>query len=311
MPRKEPTEVKEVWNSKIEQGDSNTHISYSQLSTFTACPKKWQRKYIDKEAPFLSSIYTVFGTAFHETLQEWLTVLYKEKIKDAMEMDLEKLLYKNIVEEYQKQRESSNDSFSSPEELQLFYLDGIHILEYIKKHRAIYFSRKEVYLAGIETLLYVKLQNNTYFKGFVDLVLYDKDLDMWEIVDIKTSTKGWNKWAKSDESKTAQILLYKHHFSEQFGIPIEKIKVNYFIVKRQIPIDPEFPAMARRVQQFAPPSGKIKTGKALRSMKHFIEVAIDSEGNYLDKQHITTPSKHTCRFCEFSINKSCGDAITK
>ena len=66
---------------------------------------------------------------------------------------------------------------------------------------------------------------NTCIKGFIDLVFYDERVDEWTIVDIKTSTKGWNKWAKADDKKKAQLLLYKEFFSKQFNIPLDKIKV--------------------------------------------------------------------------------------
>ena len=85
--------VKKVWESKIKQTPSKyTHVSYSSVSTYNKCPKLWEMQYLRKEIPFTQNIYTCFGTAMHETMQEWLTVMYHDKVKTANEIDLGKLL---------------------------------------------------------------------------------------------------------------------------------------------------------------------------------------------------------------------------
>lgn len=311
MTKKLKGKVKEVWESTITQEPAkNKHISYSQLSSFATCQQQWYLTYIKKLAPYTASIHTVFGTAFHETVQSWLEVLYHGKVKDANEMDLHNLLYSNLVKEYQNQKQSNNNThFTTQEELNMFYLDGIHILDFLKKKRAAYFTTKGVYLAGIETLLYQELKPGVFFKGLVDLIFYDERVDEWLIVDIKTSTSGWNKFAKADDKKKSQILLYKEFFSRQFDIPREKIKVEYFIVKRKIPVDAEFASMQKRVQEFKPPDGAIKMKKAVQMMENFVNSAVGPLGEYLDKQYPTSPSKDACRFCVFKQNRTCVDAV--
>lgn len=310
MSKKLPKKVKEVWGSRIEQSSSlNKHISYSQLATYASCPRKWEWTYLKKLAPYQPSIHTTFGTAMHETIQTWLEVLYHDQVKKASEMDLNTLLYENMLKVYKEEKEKNGDQhFSSLEELNLFYLDGKHILDFLKKKRGGYFSTKGVYLAGVETLLYWELRPGVVFKGFIDLVFYDQRVDKWKIVDIKTSTSGWNKSAKSDDKKKSQILLYKEFFSKQFNIPIEKIEVEYFILKRKIPKDAEFAAMQKRVQEFKPPDGPRKMKQAVELMENFVKEAVDVNGEYVDKQYPTTPSKEDCRFCYFKTNRICVDA---
>ena len=46
---------------------------------------------------------------------------------------------------------------------------------------------------------------------------------------IPDARKGWNKFAKNDDMKKYQLLLYKQYFSEQYGIPLDKIEVKFFI----------------------------------------------------------------------------------
>jgi hypothetical protein len=216
-----------------------------------------------------------------------------------------------MIIEFEKQRFSAGKSFSSSDELQMFWLEGTYILDFIKKKRLTYFSSKNVHLAGIETLLYTELRPDVYYKGYIDVVFYNEATDRWLIVDIKTSTKGWNKWQKSDDSKIAQILLYKEKFAEQYGIDISKIDVEYFIVKRHIPVEAEFPAMQRRVQQFRPASGKMKRGQAITKLNTFVENVLDDGKKLADKQHLTTPSLNSCRFCDFGKLGICEDVMKK
>lgn len=303
--------VKEVWESKIKQKPSlNKHISYSQLNTFTNCQRQWYLQYLKKLAPYQPSIHACFGSAMHETIQTWLEVLYHGKVKDAMAMDLSDLLYKNMMQSYKVNKaQSGHEHFSTPEQLTEFWLDGKHILEYLKKKRGGYFSTKSDKLAGVETLLYQEIRPGVMFKGFIDLVFYNDVTERWTVIDIKTSTSGWNDYAKKDNSKIAQILLYKEFFSKQFDIPIDKIDVEYFIVKRRVPKDADFAAMQKRVQLFRPPSGKIKRGQALSLMNTFVTTAVDENGEYIDKEYPTSPSKWGCNFCAFKEMRICPDAV--
>ena len=309
-PNKNPL-VKEVWESKLKQKPSNNkHISYSQLSSFANCQRQWYLQYVKKLAPYQPSIHAAFGTAMHETIQSWLEVLYHEKVKTANEMDLNNLLYENLIKSYKMNKAlNGHEHFSTADELNSFWLDGKHILDFLKKKRGGYFSTKHDKLAGVETLLYQELRPGVMFKGFIDLVFYNELSEEWTIVDIKTSTSGWNDFAKKDDKKIAQILLYKEFFSKQFNIPIDKINVEYFILKRRVPKDAEFAAMQKRVQEFRPPSGKIKRGQAMSLMNNFVETAIDKNGEYIDKEYPTSPSKWGCNFCAFKEMRICPDAV--
>ena len=90
--------VKKIWESKIKQSPSkNKHISYSSLSTYNKCPKKWELMYLRNEIPFTQNIYTCFGTAMHETLQTYLETLCHDKVKTANDMNINQLLYDNMI----------------------------------------------------------------------------------------------------------------------------------------------------------------------------------------------------------------------
>ena len=311
MPKKLPKVVKEVWESKIKQSPkTNKHISYSQLSSFATCEKQWYLTYVKKLAPYQPSIHAVFGTAMHETIQSWLEVLYHDKVKSANEMNLDALLYENMIKAYKGQKaQNGHEHFTNKEEMNMFYLDGKHILNFLKKKRGGYFSTKHTYLAGVETLLYQELRPGVMFKGLIDLVFYNEYLDEWTIIDIKTSTSGWSKFAKNDDKRKSQILLYKEFFSKQFNIPKNKINVEYFILKRKVPVEAEFASMQRRVQEFKPGDGPRKMKQAVNLMENFVSKAVDMDGNYIEKDYPTNPSNDACRFCAIKEMRLCPDAV--
>ena len=191
MPKKLKGPVKRVWESKIKQQPSkNVHISYSSLSTYNKCPKLWELMYLRNEVPFTQNIYTCFGSAMHETIQEWLTVMYHDSVKASNDINLDKLLYANMVKSYKMGKAMMNgDHFSSADELTQFYLDGKHILNFLKKKRAGYFSTKNMMLAGVETLLYQDIKPGVKFKGLVDLVFYHKNSQSNSKADLENTTE--------------------------------------------------------------------------------------------------------------------------
>ena len=292
--------VKKVWESKIKQSPSKyKHISYSQLSTYNKCPRLWELQYLRNIVPYEPSIYMVFGTAFHETLQTYLETLYMDKVKTANDLNIKTILYDNMVKAYKSAKAmSGHEHFSNETEMYSFYRDGLSIMDWIKKKRGGYFSSKTMQLAGIETLLYQEIRPGVVFKGLVDLVFYHPNSDRWTIVDIKTSTRGWQDKAKKNPNLTAQVILYREFFAKQFGIDKDKIDVEYFIVKRQIPKNADFASMRKRVQQFSPASGPRKTKQVLEAMNKFIAETVDENGEYIDKTYQCSSAFGKCDHCD-------------
>ena len=284
---------------------SQKSISYSQTLSYNTCPHQWALSYIKGLQIYKPSIHTVFGTSLHEVVQEWLTELYDGSVKKATEMDLGALLEEKLYTIYAQEKEKYGEHFSSSAELSEFHNDGVEILKYIKKKRSAYFGTKYLKLVGVEIPLLHQLADNIFFKGYIDIVLYDTQDDRYIIFDIKTSTSGWSEYAKKDDKKLAQLLLYKEFLAKQFSIDVEKVDVKYFIVKRKVPDDPMYPAMGRRIQEFVPPSGKIKRGQATNALSKFIEDAFDKEGKYVDKDYEQRPSKSNCMFCTYKGTEHC------
>lgn len=308
--KKLPKEVSLVREYEVEKYDTkeNKNISYSQYSIYSTCPHQWYLSYPKKLAPYTPSIHTVFGTALHETVQNWLDVLFNESVKASNEIDLPAYLMDRLKKTYKKERFSNgHKDFTTPTQLQEFHNDGIAILDYLKKKRAIYFSTKGTYLVGVEVPLIQKLKPGLYFKAYLDLVFFNEVTGKYLILDIKTSTKGWSDYEKKSDTKIAQVLFYKEFFARQFSTDVDSINVEFFIVRRKIFEGGEF--VPKRVQQFRPASGKIKRGQVMSGLNRFVEEAFNNSGQYIEKDFTKNASKNNCRFCPFNKSPLCNAAI--
>jgi hypothetical protein len=307
MKKKLPSILKEIKTKVLPQIDYATQksISYSQLSMFNECPKKWSLQYKEGYKQFTSSIHTVFGTAFHETLQHYLTTFYEKSGAEADRINTSELLEENLREEYKKQYKSNNNQhFVTPEELREFYEDGVEIIRELSKHKGRYFSKRGWYLAGIELPLTLNPHSkypNIMFQAYLDVVLYHEPTNKIKIIDIKTSKQGWSAREKSNEQKQLQLVIYKKYFSEVYGIPQDNIEIEFLIVKRKIFESEEF--VIRRIQTYSPASGKVKINKATKSIEEFIEQAFDRNG-FKQVEH-QPKINDNCKWCSFYKTHLC------
>ena len=305
--KKIPQIVKQIRNhtfKEINYAFEKT-ISYSQVSMFLNCPRKWSLQYKDGYYTSEQSINMTFGTALHETIQHYITNIYEVSGAEADRIDLEEYFEERFRETYLKDYKSNkNVHFSDPTEMREFYDDGVEILNFIKKKRGGYFSKKGWHLIGCEVPLQITPHSgfkNVFYKGYLDVVLYHEATNKFKIIDIKTSKKGWDDKTKKDEIKQIQLVLYKKYYSQQFGIPEDDIDVEFFIVKRKVWEESPYPIS--RIQEFKPASGKVKINKATNTVNSFIEEVFNHDGSYKDKQFEPNASDWNCRFCSFKGNK--------
>jgi CRISPR/Cas system-associated exonuclease Cas4 (RecB family) len=131
-----PSIVKQIRDFKPQEINYafQKSISYSQMSMYLSCPKKWALQYRDGHKIYAPSINMTFGTSIHETVQNYLHTMYEENGAAADEIDLEEYFEDRFRENYSKEYKSNkNLHFSNPEEMREFFDDGIAILEFIKK----------------------------------------------------------------------------------------------------------------------------------------------------------------------------------
>jgi hypothetical protein len=250
-----------------------------------------------------------FGTALHETLQHYITTIYEISGAEADRIDLETYFEERFRETYLKDYKSNKKvHFSDPVQMKEFFEDGLEIIKVVKKNRGGHFGKRGWFLVGCEVpiiLTPLPQFNNVLYKGYLDVVLYHEPTNSFKILDIKTSTKGWSDYEKKDETKQFQLILYKHFFAKQFGVEVDKIDIEFFIVKRKIWKESPFPLS--RIQEFTPASGKVKLNKAVNAITSFIEGVFNMDGSYKSTVHEPTPSLNTCKYCPFKDNKELCD----
>ena len=272
--------------------DTQKNISYTQFSLWSECPHKWKLQYIDKikQPP---NIYFSFGTAMHETLQEYLELMYNKGQQHADEFDAHSDFQERFTRLYKEDVDTrmGGKHFSTKEQLIEFSNDGLEIIDFFLRHRQEHFHKHGWKLLGIEMPILLAPHEdypNVKLMGKLDLVMFDETTHRVVIWDIKTSTRGWTKYDKENKIKTSQMVMYKKYFAEQYNVPVENVDVRYFIVKRKIPDNPKYQIMKSRIQKFEPSSGKTTQNKMVTNVRAFIEDVFVEGTHIYDTDKIDT-----------------------
>ena len=276
-------------------------VSFSQYSMWHSCPQQYKLSYIEGLSESSSNIHSVFGTAMHETIQNYLEKCLRISKSQADKIiDLKEYLKERMRETYLKEAGGEiNSPICTKDEMVEFLEDGNVLLDWFQKSKNFnkFFSLKDDELIAIEQPINTKIANNVNFMGFIDLITRSKFNNKYRIIDFKTSTKGWSKYQKSDAVKNAQILLYKKFYAELLNISEDMIDVEFIILKRKVEVREDIPT--HRMSKHIPANGKPSINKAWNGFKEFVDTVFDEDGNY--KLNIDYPKKATklCEWCEF------------
>lgn len=275
-------------------------VSFSQYSMWSSCPQQYKLSYIDGLSQSTSNIHSVFGSAMHETLQEYLSrCLRISKSQADKGMDTKAFLKEKMREIFLKESNEGKDPICTKEELVEFLEDGNLILDYFQKSKNFnnFFSLKYDELVAIEQPINTKIREHINFLGFIDLVVRSTFDGKYRIIDFKTSTSGWSKYQKKDPTKNAQILLYKKFYSEMLGVSMDMIDVEFIILKRKVSDKTDY--VIPRISRHVPANGKPSINKAWNEFNTFVDNVFNLDGTYrTDVQFPKKPSK-LCGWCEF------------
>lgn len=277
-------------------------VSFSQFSTYLQCPHKWRLEYIDGHRRYTPSIHTVYGTAIHNTIQNYLTEAFEVSVKVADQIDLGMMLKNEMVTEYASNKEKLGDHFSNPKELEDFYYDGLQCVNYVKKNRSSLFPTKNHKLVGIELPLNTEIRKGIRFIGFLDIVMYNKKTGQYKIIDLKTSTRGW-KYEKKDPKKTAQLILYKKYYAEKLEVDPTRVDIEFVILRRKINEEAQF--VPKRIQSFVPSHGRVTMNKVTKLFESFLDAAFTEDGEYNKNGHFPTQESKLCDYCPFNKTELC------
>lgn len=283
-------------------------VSFSQFTNWFTCSHKWYRDYILKEKSFEDNLIMSFGTAIHETIQNFLKVLFHESEAAAVAIDNMAFFTAAFKKEIEKKSIPH-----TPAEFAGFVEDGKNILEEFLEpsNRMRHFARDKWELLAIEDDLNVEIRNNVMLNGKLDIVLKEKATGNIRIVDFKTSTNGWNNYQKEDFTKTSQLVLYKALYSKRNNIPLNKIQVEFIILKRKLYEDSNYEQS--RLQIFKPESFQSNVLQVIQEFGKFVDTCFTAEGQH--KTDIVYPkipgkNKKNCKYCPYLKNKKCDGVAT-
>lgn len=279
-------------------------VSHSQFKQWRECPKKWQLKYKDGMRPPNESIHLVFGTAIHEALQLYLRKMYHDTVSKANELQLKGRFTSLFKEEFDSRKSHFEDKHSDADfpvtkkEMVEFARDGKAIIEYFKRNRSEYFPKRTWELVGIEEKVEQKLRDGIHWIGYLDVVLRNKESGKYKIIDLKSSTDGWDKWKKREKKRTDQLVAYKIFYADQLGIDPDMVEIEYLILKRKLNSDA--PYKPSRFQRYSPSDGTTSRKRVKNKINEFLDDCFKEGGAYKDKDFEKQPDKYTCAFCPYS-----------
>jgi hypothetical protein len=280
-------------------------VSYSQYSMWFKCPHHF---YLDRVKGLRvneSSLILSYGNAIHETIQEYVKILYTNGLIKATTFKVRDF----FIEHYINEITEKGIKFTQ-DELKEFIEDGANFLKEFMQSavRLKHFPADKFELLGIEDELSMPLFNNVDYWGFIDLVLKEKATGKIKIFDFKTARFGWNNAQMEDLAKSSQVLLYKALYSKKHNVPLSMIEVEFFIMKRKLYENSHY--RQSRIQIFSPEATQKEVTRVVDHFNQFVSECFKEDGTYnLEAKYPKIPgkSKTNCKYC-LHKGKTC-DAI--
>ena len=199
---------------------SKIHISFSEFSKFQGCGHKHLlEKYLKivEEPP---SVHLIFGNSIHKAIEIG--------IKDKSDIEKRVEIFKEI---FTKEMLDTMQNYPDFRLLNDFRIQGENIIRYVSTEKIL----KKYEIIGVEYSLYEHLYGPFYFKGFIDLVVRDKETGRYVIIDWKTSGQQWDvSKKKKDKIFLSQMRFYKYFYSKKSGVPMKDIDCRYVVLNRLI-----------------------------------------------------------------------------
>jgi len=191
------------------------HLSYSSISSYLLCPRAWRFHYLDQiETP--TSPALIFGSAFHETVEDWLATRICEDMGDIPLVDFWQRQWKMQLERNadrginwgKDNPEAMNNlgirMFSDPDTVALVdSLQPLVIEEQVQIERKVTLQVPGVPVPVI---------------GYVDMIEQDG-----VPCDFKTSARSWSQKQANEQMQPAFYLAALN----QFGYPLAQDNGGY------------------------------------------------------------------------------------
>ncbi len=287
-------------SKKTPKGDKK-RVSYSQFANWFRCRHRWWLDNVKGLKTFEDSVSTCFGTAMHEAIQLYIETLYKKSAKEADCHDLNAIFLAAFDRELSGGEKKAKPIEITPEVRKEYIEDAANIITSFTNmtNRIKHFPSGKYEFIGVEDEIIMPIKQNIEFVCYIDLVLKDKATGRYRIIDIKTSTSGWNRYQTENPEKYYQVLLYKAFFSRKYEVNIDMIDVEFFILRRKLWENYAFPQS--RIQTFIPKNDQKSIAKSLNHFSEFVTECFTENGTFItdEKVYLKNPgkAKKHCRYC--------------
>ncbi len=255
------------------------NISFSELSIWRTCAFRHKLKYLDKinggalDGP---SEHTEFGHVIHTALEVFLET--------------------RIMPSYDDVKVGLSYAFSELPNVASLKEEEWHgviepILSEVPAFMDEMFGKDWKYVASEYPLMEPIEGHNHLFKGFIDGVITatnKKGEEITHLIDWKTAGYFWPVSKKTDPNKTMQLVLYKHFYSQKTGIPLDKIRCAFVILRRS-----KKPGNCDYVPVSVGP----------KALSNALE-SVDSMLGHV-KRKIFPKNRQNCRFCPYANTPHC------
>lgn len=275
-------------------------ISYSKMSSYFNCPRKFYLDYVLKKAVYRDSIHTIYGTSIHETIQLIIKDMFNKELKSES-------VYIDFFIDYfnglrGKLKSLSNLKFNE------FVSYGKSVILFFYKNKDRYYGDPMYQFRDVEFEHEVEYKDNISITMKADVVIFDSYESKIIIDDLKISMRGWSDKQKKDEIKILQLLFYKFVLLFESGFDkCNDVDVR-FIVFKNIAFAPKgLDIPAQRIQTIKPASGKQKMKLVKKYLDKFIDENINEQGEYIDKgiENYECFESSYCKFCEYRGGEFC------
>lgn len=196
----------------------NIHISYSEFSKYMECPHRHLIEKYLKLAEQPPSIHLYFGSAIHEAIEYG--------IREGLTLGQRIIHFKAYFTKEMIDNMRDTDDYY---EMNNFIEQGENIIKILSTEKIV----NKYDIVGVEEDLYENLYGNFYFKGFIDLIVRDRDTGRYIIIDWKTSSQAWNVKTKvKDKVFVSQMRFYKFFYGRKHNISFDQIDCKYIVLNR-------------------------------------------------------------------------------
>jgi len=195
------------------------HISFSEFSLFNQCGHRHLvEKHLKLTEPSMT-VHLFFGNAIHAALEK--------SLKDAIGLSRRVDFFKRTFAK--DMLDNMRDEPGFQQELDEYLSQGEELLNILSVENIL----SKYKIVSVEEPLFEHVYGEFYFKGFVDLVVQDRETGQYVIIDWKTSGQKWSVKKKlSDDIFLCQMRFYKYFWSRKNNISLDKISCEYIVLNR-------------------------------------------------------------------------------